>query len=337
MLRFARIPLLLLAVACVSQLYGQEQLGKIIGQIRIDRGDFPAHAIYVELQVRFATINSVFADNQGRFGFYGLEGNIYHILIKEDGFQAIDEQAVIDPVMSPTVVLQITLRPQVSNQPGGLVDRVGGSNPYLVSLGEYRQHFPKSVLKEFDKGLQADQDGKRDEAVRHYQRVLMRAPDFYPAHNNLGSDYLNQSNLTDARKEFEEAVRLNQSDAAGYFNLSNVCTLTGKLDEAQQFLNEGFRREPDSALGQFLLGSLDMRRGKYPEAESALRRAIQTSPVMTQARLQLINLMLRLGRNDEAKSQLHDFVSTFPDNTYTPKARQLLARFGDSGQQHHQQ
>lgn len=334
MLRFARTLPLLVAVALVCRVDGQEQLGKIIGQIRVDRGDFPTHAIYVELQVHFGTINSVFADNQGRFGFYGLEGNIYHVLIKEDGFQTIDEQAVVDPVMSPTVVLQITLRPQVKDPPGKLVDRVGGSNPYLVDLGEYRRRFAKSVLKEFDKGLRADQDGKRDEAVRHYQRALTRAPDFYPAHNNLGSDYLNESNLTGARKEFEEAVRLNQSDAAGYFNLSNVCTLTGKLDEAQQFLNEGLRREPDSALGQFLLGSLNMRRGKYPEAESALRRAIQTSPVMTQARLQLINLMLKLGRNDEAKSQLHEFVSTFPDNAYTPKAKQLLARLGDGSQQH---
>ena len=316
----------MVAAACTQHLSAQQQLGNIIGEIRVDRGDFPTRPVYVQLQLRFAPISSVYADNQGRFGFHGLDGNVYHVLIREDGFQPVDQQVVIDPVTSPTAILQITLRQRNEEKPNALQQRLRGSNPYLVDLGEYRQRFPKSVLKEFDKGTRADQEGKREEAIRHYERALRTAPDFYPAHNNLGSDYLGQSNLPAARKEFEEAVRLNQSDAAGYFNLSNVCTLTGKLDEAQQFLNEGFRREPDSALGQFLLGSLDMRRGNYPEAESALRRAIRTSPVMTQARLQLINLMLKLGRNDEAKSELHDFIGAFPDNAYTPKAKQLLAR-----------
>ena len=100
--------------------------------------------------------------------------------------------------------------------------------------------------------------------------------------------------------------------------------LTGKLDEAKQNLDEGLRREPNSALGQFLLGTLDIRTGKYQEAESALRRGISTDPGMAQARLQLINLLLKQGRTSEAKTVLHDFVAAFPDNTYTPKAKQLL-------------
>jgi len=334
--RGCRILSLAIALASAQYLSAQQQLGNIIGEIRVDRGDFPAHPVYVQLQLRFATINSVYADNQGRFGFYFLDANVYHVLIKEDGFQPVDEQVVVDPVSAPTAILQITLRPRTEDKPNALQQRLAGSNPYLIDLGEYRRNFPKNVLKEFDRGLHADQEGKRDEAIRHYQKALIRAPDFYPAHNNLGSDYLTESNLVGARKEFEEAVRLNQSDAAGYFNLGNVCMLSGQFDEAQQFLNEGFRREPDSALGQFLLGSLDMRTGNYPEAESALKRAIQTNPVMIQARLQLINLLVKLGRNDEAKMQLHDFVSAFPDNAYTPKAKQLLARLGDGGQQHNQ-
>jgi tetratricopeptide (TPR) repeat protein len=324
--RCCRVLLLGLAIACAPPVLAQDQLGKIIGQIRVDRADSPPHAIYVELQARFATVNSVFTDNQGRFGFYGLEGNIYHILIKDDGFLPVDEQAVIDPVASPTAVLQISLQPRPDRKPDSVQDRIGGSNPYMVGLDEYRKHFPKSALKEFDQGLRADQDGKQDDAVRHYERALRAAPDFYPAHNNLGSEYLSKRNFDTARREFEEVIRLNQSDAAAYFNLSNVYMLTGKLQDSQQFLGEGMRREPDSALGQFLQGSLDMRTGKYREAESALRRAVQVNPMMAQARLQLINLLLQLRRDSEAQTELHGFIGAFPSNAFTPKAKQLLQR-----------
>ncbi len=336
MLRCCRVLLLALVATYAASLRSQDQLGKVIGQIRVDRGDSPPHAIYVELQARFATVNSVYADNQGRFGFYGLEGNVYHVLIKDDSFLPVDEQAVIDPVVSPTAVLQITLQPRSENKRDPGQDRVGGSNPYIVGLNEYRKHFPKSALKEFDKALHADQDGKRDDAIAHYERALKVAPDFYPAHNNLGSDYLNKADLDGARREFEKVIRLNQGDAAAYFNLSNVCILTGKLADAERLLGEGMRREPDSALGQFLLGSLDMRTGKYQQAEGALRRAVQVSPVMTQARLQLVNLLLKLGRNSEAKTELHAFIDAFPSNSFTPKAKQLLQRLdGPSNNQSH--
>src|SRR5207302_1850964 len=145
----------------------------------------------------------------------------YHVLIKDDAFFPIDQFAAIDPLISPTAMLQITLRPRPDAN-ASIEKRVGGSNTYIVDFEEYRKHFPRSALKEFDKGLRADQDGKRDEAMAHYQRALKVAPEFYPAHNNLGSNYLNKADLDGARREFEEVIRLNQGDAAAYFNLSNV-------------------------------------------------------------------------------------------------------------------
>src|SRR5262249_33957496 len=276
---------------------------------------------------------STYSDDEGKFGFYGLGSGPYHVLIRDEHFRPIDELVVLDTTISPIAVVRISLTPLEGVKKDPLSQRESGSNRGMIDPSEYQKHFPKPALKEFDKGVAADNGHDGTNAIRHYQKAISLAPDFYPAHNNLGSDYLSRSNFPAARQEFEEVVRLNQSDAAAYFNLSNVCMLTGKLDEAQQYLNEGLRREPDSALGQFLLGSLDLRIGQYPGAEAALRRAIQTSPVMTQARLQLINLLMKLGRNEEAKSQLHDFIGAFPDNPYAPKAKQLLARLGSGGQQ----
>jgi tetratricopeptide (TPR) repeat protein len=142
----------------------------------------------------------------------------------------------------------------------------------------------------------------------------------------LGSDYLSKSDFVGARREFEQVVKLNQSDANAYFNLSNVCMLTNGLPEAQQYLDEGLRRQPDSAFGQFLLGSLDLRLKKTAQAEIALLRAIQLDPTKAQYRLQLVNLLLQQGRKDAAASQLRELLTTLPDSSFSAQARQVLQR-----------
>jgi Flp pilus assembly protein TadD len=328
MCRVFRIALLGSGLLLSAALHAQIQTtATIIGRLRVARGDFPSHRVLIELRFRGSAIGTTYADGDGKFGFISLVEGEYHIIINDEDYTPVDERVIIRPEVSATAMVSVTLEPR-SYPPANAQPetRTMGTNRYVVNLEEYRRHFSKSVLKEFDKGLQADKNGHDAEAVEHYLKAIELAPDFYPAHNNLGSAYLNKADFEGARRQFEQVTRLNQGDAAAYFNLSNVYMLTGKLAEAQQYLGEGMRREPDSALGQFLLGSLNMRTGKYQEAEGALRRAVQLSPVMTQARLQLVNLLLKLGRNAEAKAELHGFIDAFPDNSFTPKAKQLLQR-----------
>jgi tetratricopeptide (TPR) repeat protein len=303
----------------------QGGVGSIVGELQQTRGDL-AGRMLVELQLRGAPIASTYSDDEGKFGFYGLGSNPYHVLIRDEHFRPIDELVALDTAISPISLVRISLTPLEAIKKDPLPKREEGGNRFLIDPTAYQRHFPKRAVKEFDKGVAADKDGRLDDAIHHYQKAVAIAPDFYPAHNNLGSNYLSRSDFSEARLQFEEVVRLNQSDAAGYLNLSNVSMLTGKLDEAQEFLSEGMRRQPDSALGTFLRGSLDIRLGKLMEAEQNLRRAIELSPTMSQARLQLVNLLMREGRKDDAVAQLHNFVDAFPENSFSPQAKQLLQK-----------
>ncbi len=306
----------------------QQTLGSIIGHMRVQRGDTPPQRVLVSLDMRGAPMDSVYTDSAGTFGFHSLYPNSYDVVVNDDNYEIVRRPVVIDSsMMAPTVFVDIILVPKKKAQPDAAASpSPGGSNPDMIDVREYADRFPKRAVKEFDKGLSADAEGKRDDAIRHYQKAVEIAPDFYLAHNNLGSDYQNKSDFPNARKEFEQVVQLNQSDAAAYFNLSNVYMLTGQLLEAQQNLDEGLRRQPDSALGQFLLGSLDLRLKKLPQAELALRRAIELSPTMAQARLQLVNLLLEQGRKDAAASQLHDFLDKLPDSPFSLQAKQVLQK-----------
>jgi tetratricopeptide (TPR) repeat protein len=319
-----------LSLSLVAQ---QTTLGNIIGHISVVRGDTPPESVLVVLEVRGAPMDSVYADSSGTFGFHNLGSNPYYIVVNDDHYEPVRRQAVIDPSQqAPTVYLEIILIPKKKDKPDpSVLPSAKGSNPNMIDLHEYSERFPKKALKEFQKGLNADGEGKPDDAIRHYLKAVEIAPDFYLAHNNLGSDYASKADFPDARKEFEQVVKLNQSDANGYFNLSNVCMLTGQLPTAQQFLDEGLRRQPDSAFGQFLLGSLNLRTNKPAQAEIALLRAIQLDPTKAQYRLQLVNLLLQQGRKDAAASQLRDLLAVLPDSSYCAQARQVLQKLESGG------
>jgi Tetratricopeptide repeat len=302
------------------------QLGRIIGGVKVSRGDFPPHPILVSLEFRGATIESAYTDGQGRFGFYNLVANSYRVSISDDSYNPVSELVDLNPASSPMNMVQITLTPRPGSNQESLPGRMAGSNPYLVDPAEYYRRFPKKTVKEFEKGVDADKHGKTDDAVQHYQKALSYSPDFYPAHNNLGSDYLSQKNFDASRTQFEEALKSNQNDAQAYFNLANVLLLTQHNAEAEREIEEGLKRRPDSAFGYFLQGTLYSNTNRAELAEKSLQHAQQLDPAMSQVYLQLVNLYLRQGQTSDAINQLEAYLKAFPNTPFSPKARDLLKR-----------
>jgi Flp pilus assembly protein TadD len=319
---------LVLALLPPVTLLGQVQvLGRIIGQVRDPRGDFPPHQLLVELRLHGGTVESVYTDIGGRFGFSNLQANGYRIFIDDADYYPVDERADVNPDVMPYTRVLITLRSRETaqnNDPAGT--RASGSNPFLLDPADYNKRFPKKALKEYERGVGAERKGNHDEAIAHYQSALKIAPEYYPAHNNLGSLYLSKADFTSAEEQFQAAVRLDRNDAQAYFNLGNLFLLKGRYSESEVALSSGLQRQPDSAFGHFLQGSLYGRTGKLPEAEKSLRAALQLDSTMWQAHLQLVSLYLQQQRRQPAITELQVFLKAFPSVSAAPKAKELLQK-----------
>lgn len=310
-----------------ARLHAQgQQLGKIVGNVRISRGDFPPLPVLISLEMRGAPIASAYNDDQGRFGFYSLVANEYRVTVSDDSYEPFTATVDVNPTFSPMNFVQITLTPRATAKKDPLPSRVSGSNPYLIDPAEYKRQFPKKTLKEFDKGVEADRQGRTDEAIQHYEKALSYSPDYYPAHNNLGSVYLARQKFEDAESQFQAALKANQNDAQAHFNLANVLLLTQRYPDAEHEIDEGLKRRPDSAFGHFLQGLLYSRTARLELAEKSLQSALQLDPKMPQAYLQLVNLYLQQKRTPEAITQLEAYIKAFPDSPYSRKARDLLKR-----------
>ena len=325
----------LILLVPISEIQAQQGgIGSIVGELHMSRGDFPGR-VFVELQLRTATITSAYSDDEGKFVFYGLGSNPYHVVIRDERFVPVDQTVTVDTSISTTAVAQVnlTLREPAKKDLGP--KRESGSNPYLIDPAEYQRHFPKKAVQEYEKGLKANRGGDGQEAARHFQKAIDFAPTFYPAHNELGRAYLAKSDFKGAQREFEEVIRLSPNDAVAHVNLGNVFLLTRRLDDAFAQVQEGLRRDPNSAVGQFVLGSVYQKMHKPEESERALREALRLDPKMATVHLELVNLYLSQSKRPDAMNELKDFLKLAPEDPRAGHCREVLHRLEDETERAH--
>lgn len=330
MIPHARSRHLLAAILLLSSLPGLAQQNTLtvvlIGEIKVSRGSFPPHPIEIGLETRGAPIGQTYADNEGKFLFAGLWPNVYYVVINDKDFEPVRQQIEVRALAGNSAFMQVTLVPKQNAKPSNPKDATSGDNPFIVDRSEYDKHYPKTAVKEFEKGNKSARENATEDAVRHFKKALSAAPDFYAARNNLGLMYLAAQNFADAEQEFREVVRLNPSDSQAYFNLGNTYLLRQRFAEAQEAIRDGLQRQPDSAFGQFLLATAYSRTGNRAQAEQLLLHVLVISPEMSKAHLELVNVYMQENKNNEAVAELKAFLKASPEDPFAPKAREVLAR-----------
>src|SRR5262245_32719948 len=106
--RSRQLLLLLCAIVASSYLNAQD-MGTIIGQVRISKGSFPNRRIEIALETRGARVTTTYTDDEGRFSFPMLLGNLYHVIINDGDYYPVDEIVAHNPSINRTNILQIYL------------------------------------------------------------------------------------------------------------------------------------------------------------------------------------------------------------------------------------
>ena len=262
---------------------------------------FPPKQILISLQTHGGTINSVYSDSQGRFGFYAIPGGMYALNVQDDDYMPVTQEVTLDLSVMTVARTSITLDPRSTAEKKPAGKRVAGSNPNAIDIGELSRRFPPRALKEYEKGLKSNSDGDSQGATLHFQKSVKAWPPISIPRttNSVAATWRNR--FHDAQHEFEEVIRLNQSDAEATLNLGNVFLLTNHLSEALVQVQEGLRRDPESAVGQFVLGSVYQKMHEPEESERALQEALRRFK-MNKVHLALVNLYLSQNKKPEAIS-----------------------------------
>lgn len=175
------------------------------------------------------------------------------------------------------------------------------SQRLLVSApGSYQAHQLNAEVLELE--------GKLEDAAAEYRKVLSLNPRLPGIHYRLGRLLLAGSReakaLAEARREFEEELRVDPSSAGPEYELGEMARQARQWNEAIEHFSRAVKMEPRFAEALIGLGKSLVSAGRAAEAVAPLEAAVKLEPQNPVAHYQLSFAYRRVGSAKEAEKEL---------------------------------
>jgi tetratricopeptide (TPR) repeat protein len=166
-------------------------------------------------------------------------------------------------------------------------------------------------------------EGNYQAATPHYETLIRIDPYGAENHYRLGVTYQFLARLQDAAASYLRALQLNPRDMRSNMNLGLVYLTLNQLDDAVTYLERATQLAPDSAVAWSNLGVALDARGSTVLAEAAYRRSLELSPRQDAIFINLGINLTRQGKAAEAISVLEQAIKHID----TPATRKF---YGDA-------
>lgn len=166
---------------------------------------------------------------------------------------------------------------------------------------------------------------KLSEAVEEYRRVLALNPRLPGIHYRIGRLLLagprGATTLDDARREFEEELKIDPGNAAAEYELGEMARQARQWDRAIEHFGRAAELEPDFTEALIGLGKSLVSAGRAQDAIAPLEKAVKLQPENPNAHYQLSFAYRRVGRDQEAETEMTAYKKTHEKSV---EARQAI-------------
>jgi Tfp pilus assembly protein PilF len=282
-------------------------------------------------------VSRIFSDSLGNFEFRGLPAGSYDILVSVEGYEDVRQTVAVGgggPFGTVTVNIPLAEKGMlVSKLPGPLTE-----DSSTVDIAELGRRHPRRAVQDYEKAIEENRKGNAAKAVELLNSVVKLAPDFYAAHNSLGTIYQKMNLYVEAANHYRRARELNPRSAEPLVNMGGLFVqqaearakegedVVGKiLDDALDILEEALKIKR-SAMAYYLLGTAYYKSTFYEEAEANLKLALEFEPQMPPARLMLANLYMKQQKWENALTHLDAYLNENPKALDRPQIQQTRAK-----------
>lgn len=271
-----------------------------------------AESVRVRLTQFNVPIEEAYTDSSGRFSFTGLSQRDYDVEVQVDGY--LPTRAPVDlsfSCRSEHLTLMLTpLQTVERRNPGGAV-----SAQELLIPARARQAYEKGFRELHKKNHPRG-------SLKHFQRALKLYADYDQAYVQLALAHFQQDHLDQARRVLDDAVARNEENARAFVLLGMVHDRQGRTGEALDTLRAAIRLDDADWLGHYQLGKILIRLGAVDSAYTRAQRAHQLNADEPVVHLLLHDVCMRRRDRKAALAELDEFVARFPEHTLTPQVRQ---------------
>jgi Tfp pilus assembly protein PilF len=291
----------------------------------------------VELRVRLAFINSSLpvkdlrvvltdqfgtplsqheqrSDSSGVVIFRGVRPGIYRVSVKGDNIEENRETSFEIYGFSSTHQEMIQLRAKLVDIPP----------PPGIPVSVASLKVPQNAREELDKGMEALNEGKKEEARKHFEQALQIYPEYAGAQNNLGLLFVKEGKQEEGKRAFQKAIEMDPEFVRAYLNLARLYDTEKNFQESERLLVKYVSLNPASAEALLMLSKAEAAQGKLDKAVAHCRK-VHSVEHAGQAHAHLLAARI-LERSDPAgsASEYKLFIAEAPNDAMAPTARQKL-------------
>jgi Flp pilus assembly protein TadD len=137
---------------------------------------------------------------------------------------------------------------------------------------------PDAWIAHNNLGLLLEQEGKLDEAEGHFRRALALKPGLARVHCNLGSLLADRGDFTAAMEHFHQALHIAPDYADAWYNLATAFARQGDWPQAIEHYRQALQRRPNDADSHFGLGTALNEVGDREAAASEYLEGLRIAP-----------------------------------------------------------
>jgi tetratricopeptide (TPR) repeat protein len=238
-------------------LFAQENLGRgrITGQVMDEAGQPVAAARIIVQSMQASSRIEGKSDKKGHFAVAGMGTGAWRVSAVKEGYLESSVEMQISQI-KPNPAITLTLK------------KAGGGAVLQAD---------KSSLEVVDRGNAFLEEGKYDEAIAAFEEFLVKYPDLYQVHLNIGGACLKKGDLDRAEAEFKAV-----------------------LDKILQTLGELPKDKGAAVQALLALGEVGVRRGDFEAAGKSFREALALSPEDEAAAYNVGEILFSNQKTDEA-------------------------------------
>jgi Tfp pilus assembly protein PilF len=310
---------ILLAVL-LAQGQGNQANGVIRGQIIVPSVQASERILVLVQRTDGPVVARIFSDTLGNYEARNLPVGTYELQINVEGYEEVRMQVAVGGGAFNSVIANIHLREKEKL----IVVRHDGGVDDAVDLTELGRNYPRKAVQDYEKAQEERRKGNDVKAIELLVSVVKLAPDFFKAHNTLGTLYQKTGRFQEAKSEYRRARELNPRNPEPLVNLGSLFIeesdarakegkeVVGKiLDDALDILEESLKVKR-SALGYYFLGTAYYKSNFMEEAEGNFKKALEMEPHLPAGRLMLANLYMKQRKWPAALELLDAYLAENP-------------------------
>jgi len=265
-------------------------------------------------------------DKKGVFTHVNVYAGLYKVTLQKEGvgettfdynFQELDS------LQKPPDFKLLPPRPQAPPPPGS------GLAPAGEAAGDASAPAPVNFAQltaDINAATALSREGKLDEAVAAYEKILAAAPTIPLVHYDLAEAQKKKGDLEAAEAGYRKAIELDPKFVDGYVGLATVYAEARRSDEAIAVIEKGVAEDETSGRLRYAQGVLQMNAGRNQEAWEAFLKAAELDPENVETQYHLGTIALNMGDKAEAVKRFQTFVDTAPAGTPNVElAKSLIA------------